>query len=190
MGIDKGSATHVALPGLRTPAVGLDAPFEMLVACHERVHRSLDLLRRLQQHLLEYGPSAETVQASGDVLRYFDLAAPLHHQDEELHVFPALLRGVDKGLHVVVQRLQQDHRNMEVRWAAARVVLLAIAAPPVSPGAPLNREQTTTLNDFAILYEQHIVDEEALVYPAAQAALGAAEVAAMSADMAQRRGVR
>ena len=26
-------------------------------------------------------------------MRYVDLAAPLHHQDEELHVFPLLLAG-------------------------------------------------------------------------------------------------
>jgi len=190
MGTDAGSGALVALPGLRTPAVGLDAPFEMLVACHERVQRSLDLLRRLRQHLIDHGASDDTAQAARDVLRYFDLAAPLHHQDEELHVFPPLLRNADANLHAVVRRLQQDHCTMEERWAAARVVLLAIAAPAVSRGAPLNVGQNATLNYFAALYEQHIVDEEALVYPAAQATLGAAEVAAMSADMAQRRGAR
>ncbi len=161
----------------------------MLVACHERVQRSLDLLRRLQQHLADHGASDHTMQAARDVLRYFDLAAPLHHQDEELHVFPPLLGGVDTGLRSVVHRLQQDHLNMQVHWAAARVVLLAIAALHVSPAAPLTSEQTAKLDDFAALYEQHIVDEEALVYPAAQAALGAAQVAAMSTDMARRRGV-
>ena len=190
MGVDTGSVAHVALPGLRTPAVGLDAPFEMLVACHERVQRSLDLLRRLQQHLGDHGASAHTMQAAGDVLRYFDLAAPLHHQDEELHVFPPLLSGADAGMRSMVQRLQQDHLNMEVHWAAARVVLLEVAALALSPAAPLTAEQAARLDDFAALYEQHIVDEQTLVYPAAQAALGAAEVAAMSADMAQRRGAR
>lgn len=190
MGVDKGAPAYVALPGFRTPAVGPDAPFEMLVACHERVHRSLDLLRRLQQHLADHGASDHTMQAARDVLRYFDLAAPLHHQDEELHVFPPLLSGADADLRAVVQRLQQDHLNMEVHWAAARVVLLAVAAPAVSPAAPLTAEHTARLEDFAALYEQHIVDEEAFVYPAAQACLGAAEVSAMSTDMARRRGAR
>lgn len=31
-------------------------------------------------------------------MRYFGLAAPLHHQDEELHLFPPLLAGPDAAL--------------------------------------------------------------------------------------------
>ena len=38
--------TRVSLPGMRSPGAGFDQPFEMLDACHDRVRRSLDLLRR------------------------------------------------------------------------------------------------------------------------------------------------
>ena len=40
------------------PGVGFDEPFEMLVACHGRVERMLDLLERLAQHLLDQGADA------------------------------------------------------------------------------------------------------------------------------------
>ena len=33
------------------PAATFEQPFEMLVACHERVIRTLDLLQRLRAHL-------------------------------------------------------------------------------------------------------------------------------------------
>ncbi|MDY0108049.1 MAG: hemerythrin domain-containing protein, partial [Giesbergeria sp.] len=84
------TASH-ALPGFGGPAVGFDTPFEMLAACHERVLRSLALLQKLQDYLHGHPCDDSARQAARDVLRYFDVAAPLHHEDEELHVFPPLL---------------------------------------------------------------------------------------------------
>src|SRR5688572_25382640 len=61
------------------PSVGFDQPFEMLAACHARMDRSLDLLGRLGRHLHDQGCDAQARSAATDVLRYFDIAAPLHH---------------------------------------------------------------------------------------------------------------
>ena len=36
--------SQITLPGHRAPGAGFEAPFEMLDACHERVHRMLALL--------------------------------------------------------------------------------------------------------------------------------------------------
>lgn len=83
--------TTSALPGFNAPSVGFEQPFAMLEACHERVQRTLALLQRLRAHVLEHGADVPAQQAARDVLRYFDIAAPLHHEDEELHVFPLLL---------------------------------------------------------------------------------------------------
>jgi len=94
------------LPGFSSPAAGFEQPYEMLTACHERVQRTLDLLDRLIDHVAQHGLDAQSRSAAADVLRYFDLAAPLHHQDEELHVFPPLLAGEDAALRAVVRRLQ------------------------------------------------------------------------------------
>jgi hemerythrin-like domain-containing protein len=180
----------VSLPGHRPLAAGLEAPFEMLAACHERVERMLALQARLQQHLLDTGCDEPARQAARDVMRYFDLAAPLHHQDEELHVFPPLLAGADTALRELAQRLIQDHRQMEAAWVQARSVLQAIADhSPAAGWSPLTPVQTEALNRFAALYRQHLDDENAIAYPAAQAALPPQAVQAMSEDMMQRRGV-
>jgi Hemerythrin HHE cation binding domain len=109
--VDMNTSSSVNLPGHRAPAVGLESPFEMLVACHERVNRSLELLHRLQAHLGDKGLDEDARQAARDVLRYFDISAPLHHQDEELHVFPPLLQGLDPELHEIVDKLMNDHRG-------------------------------------------------------------------------------
>lgn len=179
----------VLLPGHSAPAAGLEAPFEMLAACHERVERMLALQARLRQHLLDTGCDESARQAARDVMRYFDMAAPLHHQDEELHVFPPLLAGADAALRELAQRLTQAHRQMEVAWTEARRTLLAVAESPACGWMPLSAAQTEALNQFAALYRQHLDDENSMAYPAAQAALPPAALQAMSRDMMQRRGV-
>lgn len=168
-------------------AVGLEAPFEMLSACHERVERSLALLTRLQQHLHDKGWDDQGAQAARDVMRYFDLAAPLHHQDEELHVFPPLLAAGDAAVCAVVRRLQQDHVAMEANWQRARAVLQRVAEPKTDGWAPLTAAELADLSAFAEPYARHIEDEEQLVYPAARAELGESSIEAMSVDMTLRR---
>jgi hemerythrin-like domain-containing protein len=162
----------------------------MLAACHERVERMLALQAKLQQHLLDTGCDEPARQAARDVMRYFDLAAPLHHQDEELHVFPPLLAGSDAALRGLVERLIQDHRRMEAAWTQARRVLQAIAdSSPAAGWTPLTSAQSQALEAFAALYRQHLDDENGVAYPAAEAALPPEAVRAMSEDMMQRRGV-
>jgi hemerythrin-like domain-containing protein len=161
---------------------------EMLVACHERVQRSLDLMARLQQHVLATGCDDQARSAARDVLRYFDVAAPLHHQDEELHVFPVLLVAPDLALRQLASELIADHRRMEAAWVVARAVLLAIAQDTTGT-LQLSTAQTVALADFAGLYAQHIVREEGLAYPGALAHLSAVDLQTMSQDMMARRGV-
>lgn len=180
----------VQLPGVRAPAVGLEQPFEMLAACHERVTRMLGLLVRLQQHLRDTGCDDAARQAARDVMRYFDLAAPLHHEDEELHVFPPLLAGGDPAVRALVLQLQQDHRQMVAAWAVARQVLGSVAEGEPSCWQPLQPAQTAALDGFAALYQQHLVHEDETAYPAAQAVLSDAALQSMSADMMRRRGVK
>lgn len=181
--------TSITLPGHRAPAAGFEAPFEMLGACHERVERMLGLLAKLQQHVLLRGWDESVASAARDVMRYFDQAAPLHHEDEERHVFPPLLAGNDAALRLIVQSLQQDHRDMEAAWAAAREVLASVAQAPPPGWAHFSPGETATLTDFTRLYNRHLREEDGLVYPASRASLSPEALEAMSADMMRRRGL-
>ena len=190
MGTVARSTRHpVQLPGHSAPAAGFEAPFEMLATCHDRVERMLALQKKLQSHLRAKGCDEPARQAARDVMRYFDLAAPLHHQDEELHVFPPLLAGPDAALRELVQRLMQDHRQMEARWVDARCTLQAIADSLDSVCLALTPDQAAALDRFAASYRQHLDDENGIAYPAAEASLSPAALEAMSEDMMQRRGV-
>lgn len=170
---------------VRSPAAGFEQPFEMLEACHERIHRMLALLARLREHLRTHGLDQQAQQAARDVMRYFDQAAPQHHLDEERHVFPPLAAGADAPLAALVRRLQQEHREMESRWPAARAALARVQG-----GEAFAAGDEQALDAFAALYDAHLRAEEDSAYPAARHGLDAAALAAMSEDMMRRRGVR
>lgn len=169
------------------PAATFEQPFEMLAACHERVDRMLRLLGRLREHLAKNGADADARKAAQDVMRYFDQAAPQHHRDEELHVFPPLVAQGDPQTLALVCRLQQDHLQMEQRWGKAREVLAAIAAGELDGLAP---DHHAALDVFAGIYAGHIEAEEQLAYPAAKKLLDEHAIAAMGQEMMKRRGVK
>jgi len=181
-------ARTVPLPGFGAAAVGFDTPFEMLEACHERVQRSLDLLQRLTGYLHTHACDDSARQAARDVQRYFDIAAPLHHEDEERHVFPPLLAQTgDAPLLALVRQLQRDHVQMAERWAAARGALQAMGDGQLQAFTPAHG---AALDDFAACYADHLRHEDESIYPAARALLGAPAQQAMGREMAARRGAR
>jgi hemerythrin-like domain-containing protein len=149
----------------------------------------LSLIHRLQQHLLKTGCDDSARQAACDVLRYFDQAAPRHHEDEERHVFPPLMAGPDVAVKALVLRLIQDHRQMALAWTDARNVLQTVADHGDEPWPGLTVWHQAKLNDFARLHRHHVDDEKKVVLPSARGLLGPAALAAMSEDMMLRRGV-
>jgi len=163
------------------PAAGFDAPFDMLAACHDRVERSLALLERLAAHLPAHGADAAARDAARDVLRYFDLAAPHHHQDEERHVLPALRAAGQGGL---ADRVVAEHAALVTAWAALRPGLQALADSATMPDP-----QRDGWAAFCAAYRTHAAFEDTQVFAPARVLLDAAAQAAMGREMAARRGV-
>ncbi|MBV8035747.1 hemerythrin domain-containing protein [Roseateles sp.] len=160
------------------PAVGFDQPLEMLLACHERVRRSLDLLLRLQAHVAVQGADEPARDAARDVLRYFDIAGPKHHEDEERHVLPQL-RAAGRGQ--LADRLAAEHAEMGRQWAALRPALEALR-----DGCDEGLD-APACQAYAALYAGHMAAEEGEAFPTAARQLDAAMLAAMGAEMAARR---
>ena len=174
-----------ALPGFNAPAVGFEQPFEMLEACHDRVRRSLALLERLIEHIDAKGHDMQSRSAAADVLRYFDLAAPAHHLDEERHVFAVLAAADDATLAAATAGLRSDHTRMDTLWAPLRVALRTWSVPGASGSVgAVVRQQALA---FGQAYAVHLQTEETIVFPAARALMDAPRLAQMSAEMQRRR---
>ncbi len=178
----------VPLPGFSTPAVGFDQPLEMLHACHDRVRRSLDLLVRVCERLEAGHIDAAVHEAAADVVRYFDKAAPHHHEDEEQHIFPRVLSlAQDAAVRAAVLRLQEDHLAMEQQWSRLRTPLAALARGHADA---FGAEQLESARLFASLYTSHMVLEDDIVFPAAVVLMDEDALRAMGAEMESRRGAQ
>lgn len=139
----------------------IDDPVEMLQACHEKVRRFATLAQRLRDHVAAHGADAQARSAAEAVLRYFDIAAVLHHEDEERDFFPALRRAGDAGLARSIDELQAEHDELAQSWQRLRPWLQAVAAGKALP-APAE------VDLFAQAYCRHADREESEVYPHAK----------------------
>ena len=171
---------------LRQPGPGFDEPLDMLEACHERIQAQLATLERLGPHLETHGCDAEARTAAQAVLRYFDTAGALHHQDEDQDLFPLLrLKAAAGGRQDVTQaidELGEEHQSMDAQWKRLRERLLAIV-----DGTP--RLDSENVARFVWLYRRHMDREATAVLPFARHVLDPAERGALGRKMAARRNV-
>lgn len=169
-----------------TPA-DFEHPVALLLACHERVRHFAGLVPKIAVRLSQGGSDRTVQEAAASVLRYFDVAAQLHHQDEEQDVFPALratLRfGEDEDLAAAIERIEAEHTNLAAAYAAVRPELEILAA-----GRPAQLSLDAAAG-FAALYPAHAAAEESEVFAHLEARLTPQTLAQIGRNMARRRGV-
>jgi hemerythrin-like domain-containing protein len=164
-------------------APSFDDPLGMLSACHGRIVRQLATLERLQRHLPEHGCDIDARAAARGILKYFDTAAPNHHEDEEASVFPRLVAVLPDVAPRLVADLERDHARLAANWRKLRPLLAAIAAGQRANLAP---RQVAAVR---AAYDLHIEKEESLLIPLAAEVLDAAALKSIGEEMAARRGV-
>ncbi len=176
-----------AFPGFSGPAASTEAPLEMLAACHVRIDRYCDTLRRLAVHTLEHGSDAQAQRAAAGIVRYFDTAAVQHHADEEEDLFPALLESMAGSDAVCIREmtcsLAAEHRQLETAWRSLRPALQKIAA---GSAAPLPDKLVAT---FTQAYARHMEIEENELLPMAARLLSEHDIERIGRAMRKRRGI-
>jgi len=166
--------------------VGFDDPLEMLLACHRRIEKQLETLKRLRSHL-DSGPmDAEASRAAQSVLRYFPRSASQHHDDEEKDVFPLLgERITDPGererFAALRETLERDHREIESQWARLKKPLEGIAEglPRALPASDVHA--------FVAAYARHILTEESALEEFFNRWLDEADRRSLGRSMSARR---
>jgi hemerythrin-like domain-containing protein len=198
----------------RHPAPGIIAPpgragrrdpgdaLGLLDACHEKMTRQLETLERLLAHQRACSHSLATdASAAGEgqarsaaaaVLRYFDEAAPRHHDDEERDLFPALLESMAGSdavcLRGIVDRLTAEHRQLAASWRRLRPTLAVIAAiPEASASSTGPALDAAMVAEFVQAIRGHLRTEDEELMPMARRLLSDDQVAAIGSAMAARR---
>lgn len=162
-------------------SVSFETPVAMLIACHDRVRQYADLTLKLAQYLLKEGPDAKAQEAAAGILRYFDIAAPLHHSDEDIDLFPLLSQYGQPELKAVIATVSAEHDELGKLWQDVRHYLLPLAAGQAGT-LPL-----ALAGEFAKRYPAHAALEETAIYPFAEQLIDAATLAEMGKNMASRR---
>ncbi len=168
-------------------APGFDQPIAVLAHCHTRIRKQLATLHKLLAHLPQHGADVDAQQAAHAVLRYFNDAAPLHHEDEEDDLLPQLettASGDDASqLQEILPKILDDHRQMEGLWRALEQQLGTIA---IGQSALLSPEDVAR---FAALYDAHMQLEESVIAPMAKRLFSAGQMQQLGDAMRARRGV-
>ena len=144
--------------------------------------------RRLEERLIELEEAADAIEAGRDVAQaletvrgvaaWFGRAGARHEADEEASLFPRLrAHGVAAAL---CEELAAQHRAQADLWAEMARLL---AASELDAAALAARVRALFRS-----YAAHVRAEEDELFPAARAALDAAELAGMLEEMAARRG--
>ena len=169
-------------------APSLEEPLEMLEACHERIEAQLRTLERLLDYLPRHGADEQARQAASNVLRYFELAGPNHHEDEERNLFPTLIELAGAEDAAAVRALVADLLADHVRMAEALDVVRRQLAP-IAEGIAAALEENS-VRRLSGLYRQHIGKENRGLLPLARRLLSQADVDALSRAMTARRSPR
>jgi len=168
-------------------APGYDQPIAVLKHCHDKIRKQLQTLQNLLNHLPQNGADAAAQQAAQAVQKYFNKAAHLHHDDEELDLLPLLdaaAQGEDAALlRMLKPAILEQHQQMNKDWHIINLQLDKVAN---GSSAALDAGD---VGRFVQAYTSHMETEEAHIAPMAKRILSPAQMTILGEAMQQRRGL-
>jgi iron-sulfur cluster repair protein YtfE (RIC family) len=143
-----------------------------LLACHERLRLFASAARKLGE--ASGATPAQLIEACQAVRRYFTVALPLHHEDEEASILPRLTQeSPPPELTRALKAMEVEHRSIDRNLRHA-IALWDAALHKV--GARIEE-----------LFAAHLLLEETFVFPALDARLGADAREAILNEIRARR---
>ena len=168
--------------GLPETLPGFDHPLALLRACHTKILAHCDLLEQLIADQGSTGKETEIRSTARQVMTYFSTSARLHHQDEEIDLFPLLTRQSLK-LADLVYALKQEHLELDTLWQSIAADLKQLQ-DVTDHGALADR-----VHAFCELNRRHARRENMEFLPRAESILSSQQLKDVGAAMAARRGV-
>lgn len=155
---------------------------DLLVECHGRIRRFLEITRRLAQ---TQSPSNEHIaETAGQIRRYFAEALPLHIADED-ELVERFLRGRSELVDDALDKMTKEHAHH------APLVDRIVELCAILQRQPERLEALAVeLRDVAVLleaaFEPHLAREETVIFPALRT-LAASQLDAIKTGMRERR---
>ena len=158
------------------PKNSFDDPMEHLLACHRRIEQRLESLELVAANF-ETKPE-EARDALNASFKYFDTNGAWHTEDEEQSVFPRIVPSLNPAELTFVNQLEEQHRGAENCYARLR-----------ASGVAFDQSFREVVAEFCAIYREHIATEESLLISIGRKYLSASQLAGISTEMKQRRGL-
>jgi len=171
------------------PLASFDQPIDLLMDCHRRVERFLQVFLDVATSSADGSLSPPLREALATALEYFKRAAPRHTQDEEHSLFPRLRESTDPRAAEVLakmDRLEADHQ----RVAGSHQQLETLGHDWLAAGhiPPDQQQQFAEISRSLIAaYREHIRCEDEEVFPLAREILSLDALQQIGQEMRQRR---
>lgn len=168
------------------PARGFDDPLGLMSDCHRRIEKFLAVLTTVGERAAGRVLTVEEAEALTTARRYFAGMATKHTADEEQSLAPRLQASLAAAPDVAegLARLVAQH----VEVAAQHAALDALAEAWQAGEVPAPAQWRSLTDTLVATYAEHIAYEDGTLYPFAASVLTAAELGAIGAEMAERRG--
>ena len=157
-------------------------PVDMLYACHSKVKRFCKQLQILPAYLAEHGVNQAVKNDVQQILTYFNVSAPLHHEDEERDFFPALV-AVYPQAQEQIDALESQHIHLHQSWDALAIQLRELLEDK------RNSVDEALIKRFISGYDLHIPLEEPL-FELGKKHLSQEKLAEIGQVMAERRKIK
>ena len=164
----------------KEPVSGFSDGLVVLKSYHEDFLERGKQLLQLVANLQEQGMNADAANQCMEVYCHYQHATHLHHQDEELSLFPLLL-GKSTLVDGMIERLMMDHEEIEDAW---NILAEQFKQPDkITNFAVL---QNSTIK-FEKLLREHLTREDEDFSPHAQAILNDQQRTEAGEKMAEMR---
>lgn len=157
----------------------------LLLGCHDRIRHFTEVADRLNFN--PQSPAADRQQAASTVLRYYEVALPLHEADENDSVYPRLQKALPPGeLAAANQAMVEQHTEIDALIAELLPLWRTIADDP-GQQEKLSAALGHRVQRLKQLWTSHLRLEEELVIPAMRRFLSQQDLGAIEAEMRARR---
>ena len=157
----------------------------LLLGCHDRIRHFTDVAERLASN--PASPAQDRKAAAAAVLRYYQVALPLHEADENESIYPRLENALPPGHLADANRsMVQQHTQIDSLIAELIPMWQAVAGNPDQQES-ISAELRDRVQQLRQLWITHLRLEEEEVVPAMRRFLGAEELQAIEAEMRARR---
>lgn len=174
------------VPKQKSHGASFEDPLGLLTSCHDKIIHFSSTLYKLSTLLRQDGWSEELSTTAKNIRRYFNIAGPEHHLDEEQHLFPAIIAYDLKSEHqeiiTLINQMIKDHVESDALWEKIDLLL--------SQQSNDFKQLEKLSEQFEKSMHEHAELENSIIFPFAKTHISEKEFKKMGKAIAERRGVK